>query len=158
MPIRGPVLVNAVDGTVGGALDRSNRHRGEGDRVDAESGEIGVGVMLAVTLTFVVAVGIVHMFMFLYGQAVVRAALDEGVRAGSRVEAGVAVCQERSDAMLADLLGGKLGDGVSIVCWSAGDGVLVAEADAHLASTMPGVPSWRFHLEARATQEMGGGG
>ncbi len=127
------------------------------ERCRSESGEIGVGVMLAVALTFVVAVGVVHMFMFLYGQAVVRAALDEGVRAGSRVEAGVAVCQERADALLADLLGGKLGDGVAIACRTAGDGVLIAEADAHFPATMPGVPSWRFRLAARATQEMGGG-
>lgn len=120
-----------------------------------ERGEVGVGILLAVTLTLVVAVGIVNVFMFLYGQSVVRAALDEGVRAGSRVDAGVAVCLDRAQQVLDDLLAGDLGDGVTIACApGATPAELVATANATFDSLMPGVPSWTFHLEARATQEL----
>ena len=120
-----------------------------------ERGEIGVGILLAVTLTLVVAVGIVNIFMFLYGQSVVRAALDEGVRAGSRVDAGVAVCLDRAQQVLDDLLAGELGDDVALACAPGGTpGELVATGDATFDSPMPGVPSWTFRLEARATQEL----
>ncbi len=120
-----------------------------------ERGEIGIGIMLAVTFTFIVTVAIVNIFMFVYGQAVVRSALDEGVRAGSRVDAGWAVCQERAEQVLADLLAGELGDGVTLACGpGATPDELVAIADATFDSPMPGVPSWTFHLEARATQEL----
>jgi hypothetical protein len=120
-----------------------------------ERGEIGLGILLAVTLTLVVAVGIVNIFMFLYGQSVLRSALDEGVRAGSRVEAGAAVCLDRAHQVLDDLLGGDLGDDVTLVCApGATPGELVAIADATFSSPMPGVPSWTFRLEARATQEL----
>lgn len=120
-----------------------------------ERGEIGVGIMLAITFTFIVAVAIVNIFMFLYGQSVVRSALDEGVRAGSRVDAGVLICQDRAEQVLDDLLGGDLGDGVVLTCGvGATPAELVAIADATFESPMPGVPSWTFHLEARATQEL----
>lgn len=120
-----------------------------------ERGEIGVGILLAVTFTLIVAVAIVNIFVFLYGQSVVRSALDEGVRAGSRVDAGWVVCQARAEQVLDDLLGGELGDGVTLVCGpGASPDELVAIADATFDSPMPLVPSWTFHLEARATQEL----
>lgn len=120
-----------------------------------ERGEIGVGILLAITLTLVVAVAIVNIFMYLYGQSVVRAALDEGVRAGSRVDAGVVVCLDRARQVLDDLLAGDLGDNVSITCAPGlTPAELVATADATFDSPMPGVPSWTFRLEARATQEL----
>lgn len=121
----------------------------------AERGEMGIGILLAVTLTLVVAVGIVNIFMFLYGQSVVRSALDEGVRAGSRVDAGGAVCLDRAHQVLDDLLSGSLGDDVVISCGpGATPGELVAVGNATFDSPMPGVPSWTFQLEARATQEL----
>jgi Flp pilus assembly protein TadG len=119
-----------------------------------DRGEIGIGIMLAVTLTFIVAVAIVNIFMFLYGQAVVRSALDEGVRAGSRVDGGSAVCQQRAQAVLDDLMAGSLGDGVTITCSQPTVDQLLAAGDATFDSPMPGVPSWTIRLEARATQEL----
>ncbi len=83
---------------------------------DGERGEIGIGIMLAVVATFVVAVAIVHLFMFLYGQAVVRSALDEAVRTGSRVDGGPALCLQTATEVRDDLLGGQLGDGVTFRC------------------------------------------
>ncbi len=121
----------------------------------SDRGEIGVGIMLAVTMTFIVAVAIVNVFMYLYGQSVMRSALDEGVRAGSRVEAGAKVCEERAQDVLDDLLPGPLGTDIVIACRPAADPArLAAVGDATFRSPMPGVPSWTIHLEAQATQEM----
>lgn len=112
--------------------------------------------MLAVAGTFVVAVAAVHLLMFLYAQAVVRSALDEAVRVGSRVDGGPAVCLQRAAEVREDLLGGDLGDGVSFACavepHPAG-GRLVASAVARFRSPMPGVPPLSFRLSATAVQE-----
>jgi len=114
-----------------------------------------VGILLAVAFTLIVAVGVINLFLYLYGQAASRAAIDEGVRAGSRVAAGEMVCEQRAAEALNGLMPGPLGDGVSISCAVAG-GELVAVADATLDSPLPGIPSWSFRVEARAVQETGG--
>ena len=112
--------------------------------------------MLAVAGTFVVAVVIVQVFMFLYGQAVVRSALDEAVRAASRVDGDPAMCLQRATEVRRDLLGGELGDGVEFTCvlepTPAGER-LVASAVATFRSPMPLVPALTLRLSATAVQE-----
>ncbi len=72
--------------------------------VDDQRGLTSVGLMLAVAFTLVVAVAAVHIFMYLYGQAAARAAIDEGVCAGSRVAAGEVVCEQRATEALLTLM------------------------------------------------------
>lgn len=122
---------------------------------DDESGLGSVGILLAISFTLVVAVTVVNLFLYLYGQGATRAAIDEGVRAGSRVAAGETVCVQRATEALNGLMPGPLGDGVSISCGLAGD-ELVAVANATLDSPLPGIPSWSFRMEARVVQETGG--
>ncbi len=119
-----------------------------------ERGLTSVGILLAVGFTLVVAVAVINLFLYLYGQGATRAAIDEGVRAGSRVAAGEAVCEQRAAEALGGLIPGPLGDGVAITCVAVG-GELVAVADVTLDSPVPGVPSWSFRMEARAIQETG---
>jgi len=119
-----------------------------------ESGLGSVGVLLAISFTLVVAIAVVNMFLYLYGQGAARAAIDEGVRAGSRVDAGEKTCQQRAAEALVGLMPGPLGDGVTIACFVEG-GELVAVADVTLNSPMPGIPSWSFRMQARAVQETG---
>lgn len=119
-----------------------------------ERGLTSIGILLAVGFTMMVAVLVVNMFLYLYGQAAARAAIDEGVRAGSRVDAGMSVCETRAQEALDGLMPGPLRDGVSISCAVSG-GELVAVADVTLNSPLPGVPSWSFRMQARATQETG---
>lgn len=119
-----------------------------------ERGLTSVGIMLAVAFTLVVAMAAVNIFLFLYGQGAVRAAIDEGVRAGSRVEAGRLACEQRSEEALNGLMPGPLRDEVIIACDVAG-GEVVAVADVTFDSPLPGVPSWSFQMEARAVQETG---
>jgi len=121
---------------------------------DDERGLTSVGILMAVVFTLLIAVMVVNLFLYLYGQGAARAAIDEGVRAGSRVNAGEPVCERRAAEALDGLMPGPLGDGVSVVCIAAG-GELVAVANVTLDSPLPGVPSWSFRMEARAVQETG---
>jgi hypothetical protein len=107
-----------------------------------------------VSFTLVVAVIVVNMLLYLYGQGAARAAIDEGVRAGSRVGAGADTCQLRAEEALEGLMPGPLGDGVHLTGGVFG-GELVAIADVTFSSPLPGVPSWSFQMEARAVQETG---
>lgn len=119
-----------------------------------ERGLTSVGIMLAVAFTLIVAITAINVFLYLYGQGAARAAIDEGVRAGSRVAAGEAACLQRSREALHGLMPGPLGDGVAISCLTIGD-ELVAVADVTLDSPLPGIPSWSFQMQARAVQETG---
>ena len=119
-----------------------------------ERGLTSVGILLAVSFTLIVAVLVVNMLLYLYGQGAARAAIDEGVRAGSRVDAGEEACRLRAEEALEGLMPGPLGDGVRLNCVTYGD-ELVATADVTLSSPLPGVPSWSFQMEARVVQETG---
>ena len=119
-----------------------------------ERGVTSVGVLLAVAFTLLVAVVAINLFLYLYGQGAVRAAIDEGVRAGSRVAAGEDACERRAEEALDGLVPGPLSDGILITCTEAG-GHLIAVADVTLDSPVPGVPSWSFRMEAQAIQESG---
>ena len=119
-----------------------------------EHGLASVGILVAVVFTLLVAVLVVNLFLYLYGQGAARAAIDEGVRAGSRVAAGESICETRAEEALLGLMPGPLGSGVDIDCLLAGD-ELVAVADVTLTSPLPGVPTWSFQMEARAVQETG---
>lgn len=121
-----------------------------------ERGLTSAGILLAVAFTLMIAVVMVNLFLYLYGQGAARAAIDEGVRAGSRVGAGAAACQVRAEEALLSLMPGPLGSGVDIRCVdSLATGEIVAIADVTMTSPMPWIPAWSFQMQARATQETG---
>lgn len=93
--------------------------------------------------------------VFLYARGVVRAAVDEGARAGGRFGASAAECEARAGEVLGDLLAGGLGSGVRLSCSEdpASD-VMRARADVVLRGWLPGVmPDWSFTLEAQSVKE-----
>ena len=94
----------------------------------------------------VVFLWLLQVGFFVYGRAVVRGALDEGARAGSRVEDSLARCEERA-AQAMGLLRGGMGDGVVISCSAEGDHVL-AHADVRFTAWAPGMPDWSFQTTA----------
>jgi hypothetical protein len=99
--------------------------------------------MFAVLANFVV---------FVYARGVVRAAVDEGARRGGRLGAGTGQCEARAEDVVDDLLGGQLGDGVSVSC-SRSEGLVVARGRARFESWLPLVPDWNFTLEGRSVRE-----
>jgi hypothetical protein len=108
----------------------------------------------AVGLSLVVLVTMANLIVFQYGRGVVRAALDEGVRQGSRVQTdATAVCTRRVESVLGDLLSGTMGDGVAFTgCRRSGDTVQ-AHADVTFSGWLPTVPDWSFEVEATAVKE-----
>lgn len=117
-----------------------------------DSGFVTVQYVAVVGLSLVLVVVLTNLVVFQYGRGVVRAALDEGVRAGARASAGAAECEARAGDVLADLLGGAMGTGVRVVCTDDGD-VLRATADVAFAGWLPAVPDWAFTVQATAVRE-----
>lgn len=114
----------------------------------AETGFLTVQFVAAVGLSLVLFTVLANLVVYGYARGVVRAALDEGVRSASRVDGDAATCQARAEAVLADLLGGPMGDGVTLRCEGRR-----AVADVTLQPWVPGVPAWRFSLAADAVAE-----
>lgn len=103
-------------------------------------------------LTVFAVVFLVQLVMAAYIQGVARAAADEGVRAGSRVDAGQPVCEMRSAEVFASLLPGPLG-GAAVVSCAHETGDLVAEVAVEFDSPTPGMPTFNITATGRATQE-----
>ncbi len=120
------------------------------------------------TIQFVFATGVALLFLvfasnfivFQYGRGVVRAALDEGARAGT-LSAGSnaereSACHERATAVLDDLLGGPIGREVVVSCAVDGTGpipVVEARARATFRSWIEPVPDWNFSATVYAIAE-----
>lgn len=96
-----------------------------------------------------------NLVVFLYARGVVRAAVDEGARAGGRFGASQAECEARAHDVVGDLLGGRLGDGVRISCEGGpGAATMRAQADVVLRGWLPGlVPDWSFKLVGQSVKE-----
>lgn len=117
-----------------------------------EQGYLTVQVVLAVALSFVLLVMVANLIVFQYGRGVVRAALDEGVRRGTRAPATAAECEARAREVVAQLLGGPMGRGVTITCTEVG-GQMRARADVVFRSWVPGLPDWSFRAAAAGVKE-----
>lgn len=118
----------------------------------SEGGFVTPQVLAAVGLSLVLLVAVVNLVAFQYGRGVVRAALDEGARVGARAGAGPSECAQRARAVLADLLGGRMGEDVTVTCRRRPDR-LEAVAQVRFAGWLPLVPDWRFTTSAAAALE-----
>jgi hypothetical protein len=118
--------------------------------VASERGMATPQFVLAAGLALLLFVALANLIVFQYGRGVVRAALDEGVRAGAPLGASLVDCQERADSFLGDLLGGEMGRGVDLVCESDGN-LVVADALVRFEGWV--IPDWTFTLSATAVKE-----
>lgn len=121
----------------------------------AERGFATVQYVTVMAFSLLTLVLLVNFVAFQYGRGVVRAALDEGTRAGSRVEASEEECELRAQEVLDDLLGGPMGDTArdTLQCEVLG-GRVRAVATASFASWIDPVPTWSFEVEAVAVKEL----
>lgn len=112
------------------------------------------------TMSFVVAAGFSMLFFVLlanllviqYGRAVVRVALDDGVRHGAGFGVDAAQCETRVGEVLSGLLGGRMRSGVSYGCVKSATHATATAAVAFPA-WLPGIPDFRFGMAATATAE-----
>lgn len=108
--------------------------------------------MAATGVVLVVLTAVLQVIVFQYGKGSVRAALDEAARSAARAPTSVAACQARAADVLGDLLGGTMGDGVSVTCLDAGDRIVVT-ADVHFDGWFGGVTDYDATLTASAAKE-----
>jgi hypothetical protein len=87
-----------------------------------------------------------------YGRAVVRHAINEGVRAGSRDGAGVPECQAAAARVLNGGLGGTMGQDIQIVCTINGNEV-IATATGRWSGWLPVSPAWNINNTATAAKQ-----
>jgi hypothetical protein len=117
-----------------------------------ERGFVTVQFMTVVALSMLFLALLLNLIAVQYGKGAVRAALDEGIRRGTPGPAGVAECEAGVTEVLAGLLGGPFGDGVSYGC-SLARGELSARADAVFVGWFPGMPTMSFRFEAVGVKE-----
>jgi hypothetical protein len=120
-----------------------------------DRGFITVEYVLAVTISMVVLVLIANLIVFEYGHGVVRAAVEQGVRQGSRTTTPVASCEAAAQQVITDLLGGRegsMGSRVAIGCTQAG-GRLDATATGRFRAWLKPLPGWSFTSTATAVVE-----
>lgn len=117
-----------------------------------EGGFVTIETLAAIALSFALLAVVANLLTFQYARGVVRAALDEGVRAGARLGGGAAACEQRAADVLGDLLGGPLGAGVAVGC-AEGALLVSAEATVRLLAWAPLVPDWTFSARAEAVRE-----
>jgi hypothetical protein len=122
---------------------------------DGSGGFVTIEYVMAVLISMVVLVAITNLIVFEYGQGVVRAAVDQGVRQGARTTTPVASCQAAAQQVVTDLLGGRegsMGAGVSIACTQAG-ARLDANATGRFRAWLKPMPDWSFTSTATAAVE-----
>lgn len=123
-------------------------------RVAGDAGQALVPALVAMGIVLVLVVAVCQVLVFLYGRGSVRAALDEGARAGARRPAGVRECEQRAGAAIEDLMGGPLGDGLVIHCRLTDDGRRVtATATGTFEGWLGGVTDYSFTLTASAARQ-----
>lgn len=118
-----------------------------------EDGVVTIQYVWGAALSLVFLVLLVNLVAFQYARGVVRGALDEGVRAGSRATIATDECRVRALQVLDQLLAGPLGDDVTVACERQGE-VVVATARGTLRSWIPLVPDHRFSMRAVAVKEL----
>lgn len=108
--------------------------------------------VLAVAFSLLLFVLLCNAIVYQYGRGVIRDALDEAVRSGSRAGGSTASCQRAAEEVRRSLLGGPIGAHVTLHCGLAG-GRVRASASGHMASWLPLVPDFPVALSATAVKE-----
>ncbi len=121
-------------------------------RARDESGQVVPAYVFALGISLIFFVLLVQFVAWQYGRGVVRASLDEAARVGATADAGPAECEARAADVLDDLLGGALGDEVTVRCYETPT-QLIAEAEVTFRAWLPPSPDWSFRVAASAQKE-----
>ena len=120
--------------------------------MSSAAGAATLQYVVATAFVLVVFVGLTNLVVDLYARWAVRAAVDEAVRAGARVDASAAQCCGRVPTTCStDLLGGRLRAGVDVSCAERVD-VVTATADVRLPGWLL-LPDWSFTVTGTAVKE-----
>lgn len=126
-------------------MDTNSVTRRVGDR-----GVSSIQFVLASALALLLFVALANLVVLQYGRGALRSALEQGARAGA--VGGVAVCESTAMSVVADLLGGRMSDGLSLSCSQAGETVS-ASGSVVFESWTPLMPDIEVGLGASAVVE-----
>jgi hypothetical protein len=117
-----------------------------------ERGFMTVQYVVATGLSLLFLMLIANLLVNLYARGVVREAIDEGARAATPIDASASACEARAAEVLDGLLRGPIGDDIAVTC-AVGPQRVRASASVTLRSWLPGMPPWRFTVDAGARRE-----
>jgi hypothetical protein len=114
-----------------------------------------VAFVVAAALGLIVFVVLANLLTVQFTRGATRAALDEGIRLGSRSETPVADCEARARAVLRGLLGPVARADVAIECAVVGSPPRIrARSELDLDPWLPSLEPWSFTMTADAPQEV----
>ena len=116
-----------------------------------DSGLGSLQFVLASGLGLILFVLLANLVVVQYGRGALRSALDQGARVAA-VTGSTAECESRVNSVLAELLGGRMGDEVTIDC-EIDDALVVAQGSAIFQAWVPSVPGFLVEIRAEATLE-----
>ncbi len=143
---------------MGSATSRGHPHhrRAPTDRGDRrerrDSGFAVVSAMVAMATTIVLVTWFANLFVHRYAQGVIRQATNDAAQAWAASGGTHSDCQTAADDVLSDLLGGPLGEAITITCTQAGGAVMVT-ATGTLAALGP-LPAATINTTATARSEL----
>lgn len=121
-------------------------------RQQPDDGFLTAQFVVAVAFSLLVLVLVANVILVQYARGVVRAAAEEGAQAGSRLTATGADCHARATEVLDGLLGGSMGDTVTVAC-SVGPAEVAATVRYSFTPWLPLVPSWTGSQTSLAVKE-----
>jgi hypothetical protein len=122
------------------------------DRRLSDRGITSVQFLLASGLALMLFLTLANLVVVQYGRGVLRSALDQGARAGA-VSSSVEECRQRTENVLGQLLGGRMGDSVETSC-GIGPRMVTASGRAVFVSWTPFTSDFVIEMTAQATREL----
>lgn len=110
-----------------------------------------VQFLLAAALSLTVFLTLANLVVVQYGRGAMRSALDQGARAGAMARSEQ-LCETVARDVLDQLLGGRMGDSVSLRC-VAEDGLMAASATALFESWTPMTGDFEVAVSGEAALE-----
>ena len=121
------------------------------DRRLTDRGVSSVQFLLASVLSLVLFLAFANIVVVQYGRGAMRSALDQGARAGA-ISGSFADCEVRAGEVIGQLLGGRMSDGMTIVCAVSGD-MMVARGDGVFQTWTPLAPDFAVSMASVAALE-----
>lgn len=119
-----------------------------------ESGVASIQFVVAAALAMVLVVGLTQVLAYQYAEGAALAAAERGVRAGAVVGGDAARCLSVTRDSLRDVLGGDVGESLTVDCTDDGD-LLVARVTGTVPAWIVGGPRLEFAVETLARREVG---
>jgi hypothetical protein len=118
----------------------------------SDKGVSSVQFILASGLALLLFLALANLVVVQYGRGALRSALDQGARVGA-ISSSAVQCEQRVSDVLGQLLGGRMGNGVTASC-QVGPGVASASGEAVFVSWTPFAPDFHIVMTALATREV----